>query len=104
MYDFSDEVPYIIIELDYSWGVSASDGRIEAALKTLNSGMDHHISKFQEQKVLPDASRPIFMNDAHSSQDFWGRIKSYDQGLATSKKYDPERFFQKRTSGGFRLN
>ncbi|PLN74893.1 putative FAD dependent oxidoreductase [Aspergillus taichungensis] len=104
MYDFDDDVPYIIIELDYSWGVSASDGRIDAALKTLYSGMDHHITKFQEQKALPDVYRPIFMNDAHSSQDFWGRIKSRDQGLATSKKYDPERFFQKRTSGGFRLD
>jgi hypothetical protein len=45
------------------------------------------------------------MNDAYYPQDYWGRISpaSRELALETRKAYDPEKFFQTRTSGGFRL-
>lgn len=43
------------------------------------------------------------MNDANYAQDYWARLGSTEQAREVRKKYDPELFFQKRTSGGFRL-
>lgn len=45
------------------------------------------------------------MNGAYFLQDYWGRIKpeSRQYALAMRLRYDPDGFFQKRTSGGWRL-
>jgi hypothetical protein len=89
--------------LDFSYGLSASDDNIDAANKNLFNGFDTIISRYIKEGVLPDVHRPLFMNDANYAQDFWGRLGSTEQARQTREKYDPEMFFQKRTSGGFRL-
>ncbi|OJJ08618.1 hypothetical protein ASPVEDRAFT_57649 [Aspergillus versicolor CBS 583.65] len=96
---------YLIFEFDFSYAVSASDNRIDAATKNLYSEMNIAISDLIEQGKLPDVYRPLFMNDAYRSQDYWGRIdpQSRELALKARKAYDPEKFFQTRTSGGFRL-
>ncbi|KAL4791341.1 hypothetical protein BDV19DRAFT_401447 [Aspergillus venezuelensis] len=103
--DFPTDQDYIIFELDYSWSVSASDNRVDTQMKNLYRGMDNHISEFVDQGVLPDVYRPLFMNDAHYSQDYWGRISAgtREHARRTREAYDPGMWLQERSSGGFRL-
>ncbi|KAL4960538.1 uncharacterized protein BDV14DRAFT_204635 [Aspergillus stella-maris] len=103
--DFPTDQDYIILELDYSWSVSASDNKVDAQMRNLYRGMDNHISGFVEQGVLPDAYRPLFMNDAYHSQDYWGRILagSREKARRAREVYDPDMWLQERSSGGFRL-
>lgn len=67
--------------------------------------MGNLIQKDIDQGLLPDVYRPLFMNDAYFRQDYWGRIKreSKQYALETRLRYDPDGFFQERTSGGWRL-
>lgn len=102
---FPTDQAYIVIELNFSWGLAIDDAKVGAATTRLYQGLDNIIQKNINQGLLPDAYRPLFMNDAYHSQDYWGRIhpESKELALNTSKAYDPEGFFQKRTSGGWRL-
>ena len=74
-------------------------------MKNLYRGMDNHISEFVDEGVLPDVYRPLFMNDAHYSQDYWGRISAgwREKAKDVRERYDPELWLQERSSGGFRL-
>ncbi|KAL4912711.1 hypothetical protein BDW62DRAFT_216090 [Aspergillus aurantiobrunneus] len=103
--DFPTDQDYLIIELDFSYALSASDTKIDFANKNLYRGFDTMISEYAEHGILPDVYRPLFMNDAYYAQDYWGRIRpeSRDVALKVREAYDPEKFFQTRTSGGFRL-
>ncbi|OGM41709.1 FAD dependent oxidoreductase [Aspergillus bombycis] len=101
--NFPTDQDYLVIELDFSYAFSASDEKIDAANKNLFNGFDRIISNYIDEGVLPDVYRPLFMNDANYAQDYWSRLGSTEQARETRKKYDPELFFQKRTSGGFRL-
>ncbi|KAB8222365.1 hypothetical protein BDV33DRAFT_229632 [Aspergillus novoparasiticus] len=101
--NFPTDQDYLVIELDFSYGLSASDEKIDAANKNLFNGFDRIISNYIDEGVLPDVYRPLFMNDANYAQDYWARLGSTAQAREVRKKYDPELFFQKRTSGGFRL-
>ncbi|EIT77360.1 hypothetical protein AO1008_08860 [Aspergillus oryzae 100-8] len=101
--NFPTDQDYLVIELDFSYGLSASDEKIDAANKNLFNGFDRIISNYIDEGVLPDVYRPLFMNDANYAQDYWARLGSTEQAREVRKKYDPELFFQKRTSGGFRL-
>ncbi|KAE8149884.1 hypothetical protein BDV25DRAFT_155554 [Aspergillus avenaceus] len=101
--NFPTDQDYIIIELDFSYAFAASDGKIDAANKNLFNGFNTIISRYIKEGVLPDVYRPLFMNDANYAQDYWGRLGSTAQARQTRQKYDPDRFFQKRTSGGWRL-
>lgn len=67
--------------------------------------MDIIVQKNIDEGRLPDVYRPLFMNDAYYRQDYWGRIKpeSKQYALDARLRYDPDGFFQKRTSGGWRL-
>jgi hypothetical protein len=91
------------MELDISHFLASDDNSTEAALVAEYTALDTQIQKFIDDGVLPDVYRPLFMNDAHGTQDYWGRISTADQARATREKYDPEMFWQNRTSGGFRL-
>lgn len=96
---------YIIIELDYSWSFASGDNRIDFAMQNTYTGLNSVIEDFVDSGHLPDVYRPLFMNDAYFRQDYWGRIapESREMARRTRERYDPEGFFQKRTSGGFRL-
>ncbi|PYH94157.1 FAD dependent oxidoreductase [Aspergillus ellipticus CBS 707.79] len=101
--DFPTDQDYIVFELDFSYGPSSSDDKIDAATKNLFNGFNNIISNYVDEGVLPDVYRPLFMNDANYAQDYWGRLRTTDQARETRRRYDPEGFFQKRTSGGWRL-
>lgn len=98
--------PYIFIELDFSYGLAIDDEKIDAANVELYQGLDNLVQKNVDKGLLPDVYRPLFMNDAYYRQDYWSRISpaSKELALQTRKRYDPDGFFQKRTSGGWRLN
>ncbi|KAJ9261445.1 hypothetical protein DTO212C5_8313 [Paecilomyces variotii] len=102
--DLPDDQDYIIFELDYSYSLPSSDDKVSAALQDLYTGLHNLVDQHIENSLLPDVYRPLFMNDAYSQQDYWGRIRTKDIALQTRLKYDPDGFFQNRTSGGFRLN
>ncbi|KAJ5481125.1 FAD-linked oxidoreductase [Penicillium diatomitis] len=97
---------YIFVELDYSWSLALDDAKIDQANQQLYQGMDNFIQSNVDKGLLPDVYRPLFMNDAYFRQDYWGRIDpaSKASALQARLRYDPEGFFQKRTSGGWRLN
>ncbi|PLB53475.1 FAD dependent oxidoreductase [Aspergillus steynii IBT 23096] len=103
LYNFPTDTNYIVLELDFSYLFPASDKRIDEANRRLFNGFDEHISEFVDQGVLPDVRRPIFLNDANYAQDYWGRSESTQHAREVREIYDPDMFFQKRTSGGFRL-
>ncbi|CAI7607613.1 unnamed protein product [Penicillium manginii] len=97
---------YIFIELDFSYALSVDDDKIDQANQKLYQGMGNLVQKNIDKGLLPDVYRPLFMNDLYFRQDYWGRIDpdSKKEALATRLRYDPDGFFQKRTSGGWRLN
>ena len=103
--DIPSDQPYIVIELNFSYGLSVDDSKVDAATVQLYQGMGNLVQKNIDEGLLPDVYRPLFMNDAYYRQDYWGRISPESKALAlkTRKAYDPEGFFQTRTSGGWRL-
>lgn len=102
--DLPDDQDYIIFELDYSYSLPSSDDKVSAALQDLYTGLHNLVDQHIENSLLPDVYRPLFMNDAYSQHDYWDRIRTKDIALQTRLKYDPDGFFQNRTSGGFWLN
>ncbi|KAJ5698091.1 hypothetical protein N7462_000096 [Penicillium macrosclerotiorum] len=96
---------YIFIELDFSYSFAIDDEKIDQANQNLYQGLGNLVQKNIDEGLLPDVYRPLFMNDLYYRQDYWGRIApaSKEQALQTRLRYDPDGFFQKRTSGGWRL-
>lgn len=103
--DFPDDTDYIIFELDISHALSSDDDSTEAAIESLYTKLGNRIEQYIQEGTLPDVYRPLFMNDAHGTQDYWGRISTKSQSFAKGvrERYDPDMFWQKRTSGGFRV-
>ncbi|RJE20525.1 FAD binding domain-containing protein [Aspergillus sclerotialis] len=101
--DLPDDQDYIIFELDFSYGFPMDDNKIDAALQQVYQGLNNIVNRLVKEGKLPDVYRPLFMNDAYHRQDYWGRLRTTEQALQTRLRYDPDGFFQKRTSGGFRL-
>ena len=103
MIDFPTDQDYIIFELDFSYGLPMDDEKVDAAHQNLYKGLGHLISNYIDEGRLPDVYRPLFMNDAYQRQDYWDRLRTKEEGLQIQDRYDPDGFWQKRTSGGFRL-
>ncbi|KAJ5224974.1 hypothetical protein N7468_006199 [Penicillium chermesinum] len=104
--DIPTDQNYIFIELDFSYSFPVDDSKIDQATQNLYTGLDNLVQKNIDEGLLPDVYRPLFMNDAYFRQDYWGRIKpeSKQAALDTRKNVDPDLFFQRRTSGGWRLH
>ena len=104
--DVPDDTNYIFLELDFSYFFAIDDAKIDQATQNLYQGLGLLVQKNVDEGLLPDVYRPLFMNDAYFRQDYWGRIKpeSKNSALQTRLNVDPDEFFQKRTSGGWRLN
>ncbi|PWY78076.1 putative FAD dependent oxidoreductase [Aspergillus sclerotioniger CBS 115572] len=101
--DFPIDQDYIVIEFDFSYDLSRHDKEIDTAIRSLFNGFDNITSQYIDNGILPNVYRPLFMNDANHAQDYWGRLRTTEQARQTRRRYDPEGFFQKRTSGGWRL-
>ncbi|PGG95410.1 hypothetical protein AJ79_10070 [Helicocarpus griseus UAMH5409] len=103
MMDFEPDHDYIILELDFSYFFPASDNLVDAATQNLYNGIRNIVTEHAEAGRVPDIHRPLFMNDLYHRQDYWQRMRTADKARAVAKAVDPEGFWQKRTSGGFRL-
>lgn len=101
--NFPTDTNYIIFELDFSYHFAASDSKIDEANRNLFRGLDRICEDFTKKGMLPDVKRPMFLNDANYAQDYWSRLDTTAHAREVRERYDPEMFFQKRTSGGFRL-
>ncbi|KFY23287.1 hypothetical protein V493_05951 [Pseudogymnoascus sp. VKM F-4281 (FW-2241)] len=101
--DFETTHDYIVLEFNFSYLFASSDTAIDAATQNLYSGVRNIVDGHVENGLLPDIYQPLFMNDAYSREDYWGRLRTSEKARAVRHAVDPEGFFQTRTSGGFRL-
>lgn len=103
--NFSPGHDHVILEFSYSWIGAASDRKVNSAAQRLYGGVSNLIEDAIEDGKVPDVHRPLFMNDANNRQDYWGRLEKEKRTFAREvrKDVDPEKFFQERTSGGWRV-
>ena len=104
LYDLDDSTDRIIFEFDYSYFSQLDDSTVDTAMVELYSGMKDLVDGFVAEGTLPDAYRPLFMNDAYFREDYWGRLRPGTKEFAESVRdsVDPGGLFQTRT-GGFKL-
>ncbi|GKT42804.1 putative family 31 glucosidase ORF2 [Colletotrichum spaethianum] len=102
--DLDDSVDRIMFEFDYSYLFQLDDAKIDQTMVNLYSGMKSRVDGFVKDGTLPDAYRPLFMNDGYFRQDYWGRLRPEKKQFAQTVRasVDPDGMFQQRT-GGFRL-
>ncbi|EJD51845.1 FAD binding domain-containing protein [Auricularia subglabra TFB-10046 SS5] len=102
---FDDSANRIIFEFDFSYigGLAISDKKVDDATARLYSGMKDIVDAAVSDGRIPDAYRPLFMNDGYFRQDYWGRINPQSRDLARSvvKSLDPKGFWASRSAGGF---
>lgn len=104
-----DSAHRIIFEFDFSYwpGLSLdAAARVDDAAVRVYSGMKDIVDTAVADRRIPDAYRPLFMNDAYFRQDYWGRINPDSRALVESVRdsVDPAKFWKKRTAGGFALD
>ena len=104
LYDLDDSTDRIIFEFDYSYFSQLDDSTVDRTMVDLYSGMKDLVDGFIDDGILPDAYRPLFMNDGYFREDYWGRLRPEKKQFAESVReaVDPEGTFQTRT-GGFKL-
>jgi hypothetical protein len=101
--DFSPEHNYIVLEYNLSWLLAASDARADSAIQAIYGGTRDLVVQHVNSGLLVDTYLPLFMNDAYFRQDYWGRNRHAAFARGVREAVDPDRFFQERTSGGFRV-
>lgn len=104
--NFSDAHDYVVFQFHFSYVLSAvNSGQVADALGRIHSGTKELVDERIAGGELPDVRRPMYMNDLNGSQDYWGRLGADKLAFARGVRemVDPERFWQTRTSGGFRL-
>lgn len=100
--DLDDEVDRIIFELDYSYSFESLDSvTVDAAMVEAYSGLKNLVDGYVADGSLPDAYRPLFMNDAYFRQDYWGRLRPESRTLAEDVRasVDPSGIMQKLSQG-----
>lgn len=98
--DLGSDGHRLIMEYNYSWlnGHRENDQIVDATVKKLVSGTRQMISGFIQQGKVPDIGTPLFANDAHQSQDVWGRFKEREFMRRVRNTVDPTGFFTSRTT------
>lgn len=99
--DFEEGLDGIVIELDYSHLLSINHPFIDQKTVETYTALGDKITEYQQAGLLPEAHRPLFMNDAYFRQDYWGRLKPETKARfqAIQDKYDPLNILQARTEG-----
>jgi hypothetical protein len=99
--DFDEDHDGIVIELDYSHLLSINHPLIDQKTVETYTALGNKITEFEQEGLLPDIHRPLFMNDAYFRQDYWGRLKSETKARfqAIQDKYDPLNILEARTKG-----
>ncbi|KAH8923996.1 FAD binding domain-containing protein [Atractiella rhizophila] len=92
---FDRDTWHFVIEFDFSYLFSSDDGVIDAGLKNISTTIQRRVLEEQASGNLPNTYSPLFMNDAHYDQDYWGRLKDASRALARAakSKFDPNNFF-----------
>ncbi|KAK2806462.1 hypothetical protein FQN50_005880 [Emmonsiellopsis sp. PD_5] len=103
--DLDEDADRIIMELNFSYNFPSDVPKMEAGLAEITNSMREDVLKYVKEGVLPDVHVPLFMNDAHYSQDYWGRLKPEKREYAKKVRevYDPEGLWRERTAG-FKLD
>lgn len=101
--NFDPNLDYIIFEFSVPWDNASSDEAIGEAVRGWYENQGHLINQYTLEGKLPETTNPLYVNDIHADQDYWGRVKDVEKARAVRREVDPELFWQKRTSGGFRL-
>jgi hypothetical protein len=101
--DFSPDHNYIVLEYNVSWLPATSDARADEAVQAIYGGTRNLVVQHIRSGLLADTHLPLFMNDAYFRQDYWGRNRHAAFARGVREAVDPHRFFQERTSGGFRV-
>ncbi|KAK2781842.1 hypothetical protein FQN52_001336 [Onygenales sp. PD_12] len=103
--DLDEDADRLIIEMSFSYNFPSDVPKMEAGLVGLIDSMREDVLKFTKEGILSDVQVPLFMNDAHHSQDYWGRLKPEKRAYAKKIRdvYDPEGLWRDRTAG-FKLD
>lgn len=102
--DFEPAQDYIIMEFNFSYLFASSDTAVDLSTQNLYNGARSIVDGHVKDGLLRDIYRPLFMNDAYSREDYWGRLRTAEKARVVRHAVDPDGFFQQRTSGGFRLS
>ncbi|TLS24718.1 hypothetical protein PpBr36_08166 [Pyricularia pennisetigena] len=99
--DLDDSTDQLIFEFNYSYWFSLSDKAVAETTNKLVDGMKTLIDGYVADGTLPDAHRPLFMNDVYYNQDYWGRLRPEKRQLAADVRaqVDPQNIFAERTGG-----
>jgi hypothetical protein len=95
------DVDRLFFQVGYGWSSSADDDRIREGVLDTAVAIRNLTDGFVKSGAVPDAYRPLFMNDAHAEQDYFGRMKggSRDFAKKVADGVDPTGFFRTRTYG-----
>ncbi|KAF2751701.1 hypothetical protein M011DRAFT_463213 [Sporormia fimetaria CBS 119925] len=97
--DLDDDVDRIILEYNYSYPSQLSDEKVYLALQSLYEGTKDIVDQFTQSGKVPEAYLPLFANDGHFRQDYFGRLRTVDFARSVRDRYDPHGFFADRTGG-----
>ena len=104
--NFPDTHDFVIFQYHFSYILSGVNGdQVADALVRIHEGTNELIEERVESGELPDVRRPMYMNDMNANQDYWGRLGADRVAFARGvrERVDPGKFWQTRTSGGWRL-
>ncbi|KAI0429739.1 FAD binding domain-containing protein [Xylaria sp. FL1042] len=105
MLDVDDDIDRIVLELDYSFWVNASESIVDTTMRDTYGGFQTIVEDCQDSGLLPqDVYLPLFQNDGFYPQDYFGRLKPEKLALArrVQAEVDPNGFWKTRT-GGFKI-
>lgn len=100
--DLDDDVDRIIFELDYSYLFEALDlATVDSLMVETYSGLKNLVDGYVADGSLPDAFRPLFMNDCYFREDYWGRLRPEKSQFARSvqEAVDPAGIMSKLSQG-----
>lgn len=100
--DLDDDVDRIIFELDYSYFFESLDlATVDPLMVETYSGLKNLVDGYVADGSLPDAFRPLFMNDCYFREDYWGRLRPEKSQFAKGVReaVDPDGIMQKLSQG-----
>ena len=95
----------VVLDMNLAYRNPLYKPQIDKAIVIFVKGIRDRVNGFVKAGKLADGVHlPLYMNYAHSSQNYFGRLRKSTQEYVkkAQKKYDPTGFFKSRT-GGFKL-
>ncbi|KAL1952559.1 hypothetical protein VTO42DRAFT_4817 [Malbranchea cinnamomea] len=104
--NFPPTADYILFQYHFSYILGlVNEPQIAHAVRHLEVSTRELVDRHIAEGRLPDVPRPLYMNDMNGHQDYWGRIGEDMAAFArrVRESVDPEKWWQERTSGGWRV-